>query len=93
MLELVSVTPLPDYKLHVKYSDGVEGDVDLAHLVGNGVFALWNDAASFDMVTIGQHGEVRWNDDIDLCADAIYMQVSGKSPEEVFPKLKVPADA
>lgn len=39
-------------------------------------------------VSIGPAGEVRWGDDIDLCPDALYMQLTGKSPEEIFPNLK-----
>lgn len=89
----VSVTPMPDYRIHVKYEDGVEGEADLAHLVGHGVFANWKDAANFSCVTIGEHGEFRWNNNIDLCSDAIYLQITGKSPEDIFPSIKVPADA
>ncbi len=93
MLKPISVTPLPGYKLHVKYADGVEGEVGLSHLVGKGVFVEWNDGFAFESVTIGDHGELRWSDKIDLCSDAIYLQITGKSPEDVFPGLKAPADA
>lgn len=93
VLKPISVTPLPGYKLHVKYADGVEGEVDLSHLVGKGVFAAWNDFSAFETVTIGDHGEIRWDDKIDLCSDAIYLQITGKSPEDVFPSLKAHADA
>ena len=93
MLKPVAVTALPEYKLRVKYADGVMGEVDLSHLVGKGVFAAWNDPSAFEAVTIGDHGELKWSDDIDLCSDAIYMEITGKSAEDLFPSLKVPADA
>lgn len=34
MVKPVEVKALPNYKLWVKYSDGVQGEVDLSHLVG-----------------------------------------------------------
>ncbi len=93
MLKPVAVTALPEYKLRVEYADGVTGEVDLSHLVGKGVFAAWNDPTAFEAVTIGDHGELMWSDDIDLCSDAIYLEITGKSAKDLFPSLKVPADA
>jgi hypothetical protein len=73
--------------LYVRYADGVAGEVDLSNLAGRGVFAAWNDPGVFEQVSIGPSGEIRWNDQIDLCPDAIYLQITGKTPEEVFPNL------
>jgi hypothetical protein len=87
MFKPIEVRALPDYRLYVRYDNGVEGEVDLSHLVGKGVFAAWNDPGNFQKVSIGSSGEIRWNDQIDLCPDSIYMRISGKSPEEVFPNL------
>jgi hypothetical protein len=87
MLQPVQVTPLRCYKIHLRYTDGVEGEVDLSHFVGKGVFSAWNDPAAFNNVSIGDSGEIRWSDEIELCPDALYMQITGKTPEEVFPNL------
>ena len=87
MLKLTAVRTLPGYKLHLQYADGVVGDIDLSWLVGKGVFRLWNDPQAFQNVSIGSAGELRWSDEVDLCSDALYMQVSGKPPEEVFPDI------
>lgn len=87
MLKVVQVQPLPGFKLRLRYTDGVEGEVDLSHLVGKGVFALWSDPRAFERVSIGPSGEVRWTDQIDLCPDALYMQIAGKSPETLFSTL------
>ena len=88
MFRLTHVEPLPGYRLRVQYGDGVAGVVDLSHLVGKGVFRLWNDREAFGRVSIGTGGEVRWSDEVDLCADALYLEVTGKQPDEVFPGLK-----
>jgi hypothetical protein len=87
MFKPEKVTPLPSYKLRIRYVDGVEGEVDLSHLVGKGVFAMWNDPSVFDRVCIGGSGELKWSDEVDLCADALYLEITGKSPEDVFPNL------
>ena len=93
MLKPVAVRALPGYRLRVQYSDGVMGEVDLSQLVGKGVFAAWNDPATFDAVTVGDHGEIRWSDDIELCSDAIYWEITGKSTDDLFPGLRAAADA
>lgn len=88
MFKPVKLKALPDYKIWVKYSDGVEGEVDFSSLVGKGVFKLWNDYSAFQKVYIGSHGEIAWSDKIDLCPDAIYMEITGKTPEQLFPNLQ-----
>ena len=88
MFRPVSVRTLPGYRLWVKYSNGAEGEVDLSHLVGRGVFSLWNDYSAFQKVYIGEHGEIAWSEEIDLCPDSIYMKITGRTPEELFPSLQ-----
>ena len=88
MFKPVQVKALPNYKLWVKYSDSVEGEVDLSHLAGKGVFALWNDYSAFQKVYIGPGRQIAWTDEIDICPDAVYMQITGKTPEELFPSLR-----
>lgn len=58
-----------------------------------GVFAAWNDPAVFEAVTVGTHGEIRWTDELEIGADAMYLTIAGKDTQELFPNLKVPADA
>jgi hypothetical protein len=91
---LVEARALPGSRLWVRYGDGAQGEVDLSDLTGRGVFAAWNEPGAFEAVRVGPHGELTWNDEIDLCPDAVYMRLTGKRPEEVFPSLnRVPADA
>ena len=93
MFKPVAVKPLSGYKLHVRYDDGIEGEVDLSHLAGKGVFALWNDPGAFERVSIGPGGAICWNDEVDLCPDALYLEITGKSPEDMFPSVKARVDA
>jgi hypothetical protein len=88
MLKPIEVKPLPNYHLWVKYSDGVAGEVNLSHLVGKGVFAAWNDYSAFEKVYLGPGRSIAWSDEIDLCPDALYLKLTGKTPEELFPNLR-----
>ena len=88
LLRPVLVRALPKYGLSLKFSDGVSGEVDLSDLAGKGVFEAWNDYSFFQKVHIGEHREVRWGDNIELCSDSLYLRLTGKTPEELFPKLR-----
>lgn len=88
MLKPIEIKALPGYKLWLRYSDGVTGVVDLSYLVGQGVFSAWNDPSAFEKVRLGEHGAVEWSNDIDLCPDALYLRITGKTPEDLFPNLK-----
>lgn len=87
MLKLLEVKPLPLYKLRLRYADGAEGNLDLSEFAGRGVFKLWNDRSAFERVHIGEFGQVAWSDEVEMCADALYLRLTGKRPEDVFPSL------
>lgn len=82
MLRPVEVNALPNYRLFLRYPDGVAGEVDLSEYVGKGVFRLWNDPQLFARVTIGAGGELHWTDQVELCADALYLRLTGKTIDE-----------
>lgn len=88
MRKITKVKALEDYRLELTFDDGVFGTVDLADLVGKGVFALWRDRHVFQQVRIGSSGELIWGDQVDLCPDSLYLKVTGKKPEELFPALR-----
>lgn len=88
MIEAVQVEPRAGYRIWLRYSDGTSGKVDLSDMAGRGVFKVWADRAFFAGVHVSAHGSIAWNDDIELCADALYMKLTGKSAEELFPALR-----
>ena len=85
---ITEVKPLEKYRLNIKFSDGVEGVVDLSEFAGIGVFALWNDYSQFEKVKIGKSGELIWNEEVDMDGLAIYLKLTRKKPEDVLPKLR-----
>lgn len=88
MQKITDVKVLEDYKMVLTFADGTRGTVDLSRLAGKGVFAVWNDYDAFREARIGASGELEWGDQIDLCPDALYLQATGKKPEDIFPNLK-----
>ena len=94
MARPVEVKALPNFRIWLRYDDGTKGEIDLSDLAGRGVFKSWQDASFFDSVRLGAHGAIEWGADLDVCPDAMYLRLTGKSPEEVFPGLRsIHADA
>ena len=80
---------MPGFRLWVRFADGTEGVTDLSRLAGEGVFRRWaENPASFERPVIAEDGSLVWDGELDLCSDAIYLEISGKPAEEVFPRLK-----
>jgi len=88
LIKLLQVKALPGYRIYLEFSDGTKGEVDLSDLAGNGVFQVWKDYNFFEKVHIGDHREIKWNDEIELCADSLYLRVTGKSREEFLSGLR-----
>jgi hypothetical protein len=88
MRKLLEIKAQPGYRLWVRYSDGVEGSVDLSRLVGRGVFANWTDPRAFEQVRLTDYGAPAWGDSVDLCPDALYLELTGQRPEDLFPSLR-----
>lgn len=76
--EIVAVQALPEYRLALRFADGVEGEVDVSDLAGHGVFAAWRDPAIFSQAFIDREsGTVAWPGGIDLAPDRLYREIAG----------------
>jgi hypothetical protein len=80
MPDVVDVQPLPEYRLRVRFADGVEGEVDVSDLAGKGVFVRWCGAGEFERVFVDPEARtVAWPGGLDLCPVTLYREVK-KSP-------------
>lgn len=70
--------PREGYRVWLRYSDGVAGEVDLTDLAGRGVFEAWESRAYFEAVRIAEDGGIAWGEEIELCPDALYLRLTGK---------------
>ena len=93
MIRPVEVRALEPYRIWLRYDDGVEGELDLSYLAGDGVFAAWEDHSFFAGVYLGSCGSIAWSDELDLCGDALYLKITGMTSEELFPEMWDTADA
>ncbi len=58
---------LENYEIQLSFADGAQGIVNLKHLVGKGVFKIWDDYNKFKEVYIDQESKtICWNSNIDL---------------------------
>ena len=57
-------------------------------VAGRGVSNVWLDRTFFEEVPVSEHGSIAWSYDIELCADGLYMELTGRSTEELFPALR-----
>lgn len=79
---LASATALPNYKLKLKYDDGLVGVVDLSSWSKNELFYFWSKDQNFSKFTIDKFGKMVWNDEVDMDPDAWYLQLINKTFEE-----------
>ena len=76
------VEALPKFRLRVAYPDGVEGVIDLATDMGRGFFMPLADEAFFRTVHIWQFGQIAWSEDLEICPDAAYLEITHSAATE-----------
>ena len=86
MVEPIAVEPREGYRIWLRYSDGAAGEVDLSDLAGGGVFSVWDDRTCFEAVHLTEYGAIAWSGELELCPDALYMRLTGKSVAAVMPR-------
>jgi hypothetical protein len=87
-----AVAPLEGYRIWLRYSNGVAGELDLSDLAGRGVFSAWSDREFFEGVRLDSYGAITWGADVDLCPDALYMWLTDKSATGVMSEPQVPIE-
>ena len=84
MIRPIKVAALPGYKIRLDYADGASGVVDLSDVVGRGVFVPLRDKDFFNRVYIGEHGQIAWSEQIEICPDSAYLEITGKLSREAI---------
>lgn len=84
---ILDVSPLPDYRLRLRYEDGTSGEIDCQPLiVRGGVYVRLASPGAFRQVSISGSGRyLEWPGNVDFCADALYEELqnnAGKSPAD-----------
>ncbi len=89
---LLSVAPRPEHRIHLRYADGTEGELDLSSDVARGgVFTRLRNAAYFAQVHITETDAVAWDEVLELCPDTLYLDLTQQTYEQW--KAKQPTHA
>jgi len=91
--DIIYVQPLEDYRLHVRFEDGIEGVIDLVNLVKfSGVFGPLQDRQYFLQVSVNPDlGTICWPNGADLDPDVLYAIVTDQSVKLSGPALALAA--
>ena len=88
MKDVVAARPPAGFRLHVRFEDGVEGEVDLKEPIRlEGLFAPLPDPAQFAEVRVHPElGTLCWPNGADLDPDVLYAKISGKPIRVAMPE-------
>ena len=78
LYDVVEVEARPNFRVWVRFEDGLQGEVDLSDLVGKGVFKRWVDSpAEFARVAVdSESGTIVWPGGLDVAPDRLYGDVA-----------------
>ena len=81
--KLISVTAIGKYKPYVRFSDASEGEYDVSHLAGKGVFKSWDTDNNFSKVSINtESGAITWPGELDIDTINAYCKIKGVEVDE-----------
>lgn len=89
-MKIIDATAMDNFQVSLRFEDGATGIVDLSPLAGRGVFSAWLEDGVFEQLSISANGALQWPGELDLCPDALYLQMTDKTASEVFPALQPP---
>ena len=80
LVDVVEARPLGGYRVHLRFEDGVEADLDLGEVIRfEGVFAPLRDPARFAELRVHPElGTIYWPGGADLDPDVLYARATGK---------------
>jgi Protein of unknown function (DUF2442) len=84
---------LDNYRVWLRFNDGVEGEADFSSKPRTGVYAGWASYDYFRQARIGDSGELVWDDQLDFCPDSLWLQVTGQKHEVLLDQGVQPVHA
>ena len=78
--DIISVQPVENYRLYLKFEDNQEGVVEISKLIEfTGIFAPLQDLAYFNQVKLNpEWGTIYWENGADLDPDVLYSIVTNR---------------
>ena len=83
MKDVVEVRPVGAYRVHIRFEDGMKGELDLGSLIDfKGIFAPLRDEREFAKVHVHPElGTLVWPNGADLDPDVLYSKIAGQPIE------------
>lgn len=84
--DVTHVQPLAEYRLHLRFEDGSEGQIDLrSQIQFTGVFEPLREETEFRKVRVNPElGTIQWPNEADLDPVVLYSAVTGRSIADVL---------
>ena len=84
----IAVEPREGFRIWLKFGDGVEGELDMSHIEGKGVFKALSNRKFFEGVHINASKVVSWGFspngvELDFGAETMYARLLGISRAEL----------
>lgn len=86
LVQPVEVEASANWRIRIAFADGVSGELDLSDMAAEPIYAAWRDPDFWRSVHITDHRAVAWNDDIEFCADSLYMDLTGRTLRDMYPR-------
>jgi hypothetical protein len=82
-----AVTAIKSYLLHIVFTDGIEGNYEISHLAGKGVFKSWDIDNNFYNVFVNpESGAISWSDETDIDTINVYCAIKGINADDYLIK-------
>lgn len=81
LYDIVEVKVTEKYRLHLRFENGVEGEIDISeHVPFKGIFAKLKNPAYFSTVAINKElGTIVWENGADISPEYLYSVLSSKA--------------
>ncbi len=89
MIRIAQAEPVEALKVKLTFENGVVGTVDFSEPAASPLFDPLKNYDFFEGVSIVRDGRaLAWGEELEICADSLFLRITGKKPEEIFPKTK-----
>lgn len=89
MIRIAQAEALGSMKVRLTFENGVSGTVDFSELAVSPLFGDLKNDEFFKGVSIVRDGRaLTWGKELEICADSLFLKITGKKAEDIFPKTK-----
>ncbi len=89
MIRIAQAEATEGLKVKLTFENGVVGTVDFHELAASPLFSPLKNDEFFKGVNIIRDGRaLAWGEELEICADSLFLKIARKKAEDIFPKAK-----